>query len=146
MVTVVFGLAMIGCSSGDEPGSTAPPPPPPAPGTVTLDVSEVTDATGLVMLSLIGKDAPTQGFAAVCDVVGTDPFSTTGVFLPITGDDPCSLGTEPVIFDPGSYEVVVAVLEGGSKTPNQCTQTEVTVDGDVTVKVTGLGAGTDCDF
>jgi len=141
---VFFGLAVIGCGSADEGGDTTAPPP--APGTVTLDVSGITDAMGLVMLSLIGKDVPGQGFAAVCDVVDAEPFNSAGAYLPITGDEPCALGTEPVMFDPGHYEIVVAVLPGGSTTPEQCTMTDVTVDGDVVVKVTGLGPGTDCDF
>ncbi len=98
------------------------------------------------MLAVIGKNVPVQAFAAVCAMVGTDPFSFTGAYLPITGEDPCTLGTEPVEFDPGSYQVIVAVLQGGSRSPEQCTQTEVTVDGDVTVEVTGLGPPSDCNF
>ncbi len=123
-----------------------PASPTPAPGTVTLDVSGVTDATGLVMLAVIGENLPTQAFAAGCALVDADPFSFTGQYLPIAGDDPCTLGTVPMEFDPGSYEVIVAVLEGGSRTPEQCTQTDVTVDGDVTVEVTGLGPPTSCEF
>ncbi len=113
---------------------------------MTLDVSGVTGAEGLVMLAVIGNNVPTQAFAAVCDFVDTDPFSFTGQYLPITGDDPCTLGTAPVEFDPGSYEVIVAVLEGGSRSPEQCAQTDVTVDGDVTVEVTSLGPPSDCQF
>lgn len=167
LAAVLFGASTAGCGSGDDgagttsaapapattplattapaPATTAPPPAP-APGTVTLDLSGVTDATGLVMLAIIGKTVPVQAFAAVCGLVDTDPFSFTGAYLPITGDDPCTLGTEPVEFDPGSYQVIVAVLQGGSRSPEQCTQTEVTVDGDATVEVIGLGPPTDCDF
>lgn len=133
-----------GADTGGEPSVTAAPQP--LPGTVSLDVSGVTDARGLVMLAVIGNGVPNQAFAAACAIVDAEPFSFSGVYLPITGDDPCSLGTEPVEFAPGAYEVTVAVLPGGARTPEQCTQASVVVDGDVTVEVTGLGPPTDCQF
>ncbi len=128
---------------------TAPAPAPsaaPAPGTVTLDVSGVTGASGLVMLAVIGRSVPNGMTAAACEMVGSDPFSFTGAYKPITGDDPCTLGSEPVQFEPGSYEVIVAVLQGGARSPEQCVRTDVMVDGDVMVEVTGLGPAADCNF
>ncbi len=145
VATVVFGVVAPGCSSGDGAASSTPPPNP-VPGTVTLDVSGVTGATGLVMLAVVRDSMHPQAFAAACDIVDTDPFGFTGQLMPITGGDPCTLGTEPVQFDPGTYEVVVAVLEGGSQTPQQCTQTDVTVDGDTTVEVTGLEDPSACNL
>ena len=151
LATVLVAMVAVGCSSDEGGGSaTSPssttPPPPPAPGTVTLDVSGVTDATGLVMLAVIGNNVPEQMMGAVCDIVSADPFTFIGQYLPLTGGDPCTLGTEPIKFQPGSYEVLVAVMPGGATTPQQCTETNVTVDGDVTVEVTSLGPPSDCDF
>lgn len=154
LATVLLGVAVTGCASDDGGGTPSPSPSTspsspsaaPAPGTVTLDLSGVMDATGLVMLSVIGKDVPTEAFAATCGLVDGEPFSFTGAYRPITGGDPCTLGAEAVEFDPGSYQVIVAVLEGGSRSPQQCAQTPITVDGDVTVKVASLGPGSDCEF
>ncbi|MDH3538830.1 MAG: hypothetical protein OEP52_02445 [Acidimicrobiia bacterium] len=143
-----FGLIAAACSS-TEPAAVPEAissPHVPSSGTVTLDVSEVTADPGLVMLSVIGKQVPNQPMGAVCGLVDADPFTFEGVFAPIIGDDPCTLGTEPVEFAPGPYEVVVAVLPGGARTPDRCVRTEVTVDGDVTLRVTELGPPIDCGF
>jgi hypothetical protein len=148
VIIALLILVAVGCSSDSTdrtPPSTAPAEPAVA-GTVTLDVSEVTDATNLVLLSVIGNAVPTQPVAAVCAIVDSDEFNFTGHFLPITGDDPCTLGSEPVQFEPGSYDVIVAVLPGGSTTPERCTQAKVTVDGHVTLEVVSLGAPDDCDL
>lgn len=142
LAVVMIGAMTLGCSST----STTTTPAPPAPGTVTLDLSGVTGASGLVMLALVGHNLPTQPMAATCSVVDGDPFSFSSEYFPITGDEPCALGSVPVEFAPGSYEVIVAVLEGGSTSPEQCSQTGVTVNGDVTVEVTALGPPGDCDF
>ena len=148
LAMLLFGVILVGCSSDNDEGAAAStaPPPAPTPGTVTLDVSGITEAPNRVMLAVIGNNVPTQPFAAACAIVDTDPFSFTGEFFPITGDEPCALGPDPVEFDPGSYEVIVAVMEGGARSPEQCAQTSVTVDGDVTVDVTALGPPTGCDF
>jgi hypothetical protein len=147
LAVLLFSATVVGCGPDDEGTAAATSPPPaPTPGTVTLDVSGITDAPNLVMLAVIGNNMPNQAFAAACAIVDADPFSFTGEFFPITGDDPCSLGTDPVEFDPGPYEVIVAVMQGGARSPEQCAQTSVTVDGDVTVEVAALGPPTGCDF
>ncbi len=157
---VVISLVLVGCGSDDAGGAATAATTPittatttttatmvaPAPGTVTVNLSEVTDATNLVMVGVIGKNLPNQPFAAVCEIVTSDPFSFTGAYRPITGGDPCTLGAEPMKLDPGSYEVIVAVMRGGSTSPERCALTDVTVDGDVTVEVTGLGPPGDCNF
>ncbi len=144
---LVASMALGACSSEEaSPATTTSPPPPPAPGTITLEVSDVADATGLVLLSLVGTDLPTRPFGAACAIVDTDDFAFAGTYRPISGDDPCTLGSEPVEFQPGSYEVVVAVMPGGSTTPEQCAVATVTVNGDVTVEVNGLGPPEGCDF
>lgn len=144
---LVAAIALASCGSEEaNPAVTTSSTPPPAPGTVTLEVSDVADAAGLVLLSLVGSDLPTRPFGAACAIVDADDFAFAGTYRPITGDDPCTVGPEPLQLQPGSYDVIVAVLPGGSRTAEQCTKTTVTVDGDVTVDVAGLGPGTDCDF
>ena len=139
-----IAVTVVGCGSSDN-GATSTTPPP-VPGVVTLDLSEATEAQGLVMLSLIGKNLPQQPMAAACAIVDSDPYGFTGEFFPIAGPDPCSLESEPLMLDPGTYSVVVAVMPGGSTSPDQCAEAEVTVNGDVTVEITALGPPTECDF
>ena len=136
---------VVGCGSSDG-GVTTTTTLPPAPGSVSLDLSAVTDAEGLVMLSLIGKKLPQQPMAAACAIVDSDPYGFTGEFFPIAGPDPCSLESEPLVLDPGTYSVVVAVMPGGSTSPDQCAEAEITVDGDVTVEIAALGPPTECNF
>lgn len=144
---LVAAMALASCGSEEaNPSVTTSSPLPPAPGTVTLEISDVADAAGLVLLSLVGTDLPARPFGAACAIVDADDFEFAGTYRPIIGDDPCTVGAEPLQLQPGSYEVIVAVLPGGSRTAAQCTKTTVTVDGDVTVEVAGLGPGTDCDF
>lgn len=143
----LLSAVVLGCGSDDDaaavPSTTTAPP---VAGTVTLDMSGATDASNRVMVAVIGKNVPTQPFGAACAIVDADPFSFTGEFFPITGGDPCSLGTEPVQLDPGSYDVIVAVMEGGATSPELCAEANVTVNGDVTVEVTSLGPPTNCNF
>jgi len=137
-------VGMVGCTSSED--STTSSAPLPVAGMVTLDLSGVAGANGLVMLSLIGKNLPHQPMAAACGLVDSDSFGFSGEYLPIIGPDPCTLGADPVTFDPGTYDIVVAVMLGGSTSPDQCAETEVAVDGDVTIELAGLGPPTDCDF
>jgi len=142
---IVIAVTIVGCdsSSDDAPTTTVSPP---VSGTVTLDLSKATEAQGLVMLSLIGKNLPQQPMAAACAIVDSDPYGFTGEFFPIAGPDPCSLESEPLTLDPGTYSVVVAVMPGGSTSPDQCAEAEVTVNGDVTVEIAALGPPTECNF
>lgn len=118
----------------------------PSPGTVTLDVSGIGQARDLILLGLIGSSTPLQAGAAICQPIGADPYSFSGKFMPMTGDNPCTLGVEPMEFDPGPYTMVVAVIRGGQQSPERCTEVDVTVDGDVTVEVAVLGPPSDCTF
>ncbi len=171
-VAIVLPLLVLAasCSSGGTATPTSPPAPaaapttaPPAttvapttapaaapastgPGTITLDVSGVTGARDLILLGLVPPAVPGQAMGAVCQPVGADPFSYAGPLLPVTGDHPCALGTEPLRFEPGTYTMVVAAIRGGEQTPQQCTEVAVTVAGDVTVEVTELGPPTDCSL
>ncbi len=146
-IAVIAVVALAGCSSAEPTLDTvATTEPPPSPGTVTLSVSDVAEAEHLVMLSVIGTNLPTQPIGAACDIVRTDSYAFTGSFAPIVGDHPCALGSEPIVFEPGTYNVIVAVLPGGSTVPHQCTQTAVTVNGNVTVEVSGLGTPADCNW
>ena len=145
LAAILIAVAVGGCGSSSDDASTTSASPPVS-GTVTLDLSEATEAQGLVMLSLIGKNLPQQPMAAACAIVDSDPYGFTGEFFPIAGPDPCSLESEPLMLDPGTYSVVVAVMPGGSTSPDQCAEAEVTVDGDVTVEIAALGPPTECDF
>ncbi len=145
-LVTLLTAAVLSVSCGSAETQTTTTTSPPMPGTVTLAVSEVTDATGLIMVSVLGPNLPEVPVGAACAVVDTDPFSFTGAFFPITGPDPCTLGPEPFEFPPGTYEVIVAVMVGGVATPEQCIQSEVAVDGDVTLELSNLGPPTECDL
>ena len=153
LATVVLSLTALACSSGDAAGDGAAAAPtttattaPPAPGTVTVNVSDVTNASNLIMVAMIGNNIPTQPLGAACAIVDADPFSFEGTFYPIAGPDPCTLGPAAVELAPGTYDVIVPVMPGGARTPDQCGNATVTVDGDTTVELTGLGAPDGCGF
>ena len=112
-----------------------------APGTITVTTTGVAGFQGKLLITearLTGRQA-----AIHCAPIAADPFSSTVVLETIVGPTPCE-DSAPITLDPGTYDLLTAVIMGGSMTPDVCARAQVVVDGDVTVTMPALTAAA-CD-
>lgn len=112
-----------------------------APGTITVTTTGVAGFQGKLLITearLTGRQA-----AIHCAPIAADPFASTVVLETIVGPTPCEVSS-PITLDPGTYDLLTAVIMGGSMTPDVCARAQAVVDGDVTVTMPALTAAA-CD-
>lgn len=141
MMAVAAALSMVIAACGNDSGGSGEDTG--GPGQVQIAVNGVTGATTQILLLVIHEGNPERPLGAACAVIDDDLWGFTGPVYPIEGDDPCSLGTTPVVFAPGTYAAYFGVYTGGERTADQCVEIEFEVAGDTTVTAPALVAPCD---
>lgn len=126
-IWLVAALLSAGCDAG-------------APGVVTVVVSGVADAEGLLLITE-ARDADGNQAAVACVPIDANPFDATFALEEIVGATPCE-ESAPITLDGGTYDLLTGVIAGGATEATSCAEAQVVVDGDVTVEMPALGA---CD-
>lgn len=110
-----------------------------APGTITVTAAGVTGGQGKLLITEARVASDGRQAAIHCQPITADPFSATVVLETIVGPTPCE-ASSAITLDAGTYDLLTAVIMGGSMTPDLCARGQVTVDGDVTITMPGLSA------
>lgn len=122
-----MGTTTVADGGGGGDGGSGPG----MPGTIEVSADGITGSENLIFLSGVTADVFTS---FVCVPIDADPFAHTDKLHPVTGGDPCTLGTDARVFDPGTYTVLFATIMGGQMVPERCIAVEATVDGDITLQ------------
>jgi hypothetical protein len=108
-------------------------------GVITVTVSGLTGGEGLILLSEARDADDDRQIGFSCVSIDSDPFSASEPIRELIGDSPCDIG-DPLLLEPGPYDITTVTIMGGSQTPETCAEAQVEVDGDVEVEMPAQGA------
>ncbi len=123
---------LFGCSESVSPEAQ--------PGTISVTSPTLAGQAGLTFL-VFADDAAwtTTPDGSYCEQISGDPATITGT-ISQSLTQPCDLG-DPLEFPPGTYFVFGGIFVPGATSPMQCTEGQVTVDGDVSITLPDASAG-----
>lgn len=110
--------------------------PEPVPGAIVVDAAGITGHQNdgfLMIVSVSAVGEPQTVLATSCFALTSDPFSAAGPMGQGPDGDRCESSGGENVFEPGEYDVLFAVIQGGQHVPERSAKVTVTIDGDVTV-------------